>query len=84
VEDAWRTVGQTMAELGSIDHRNIANTSKLQHRLNQQLRGYAREDDPATRVKPVPLAIVQHPWNTAANPTQRAIADMAIIGFFFL
>jgi hypothetical protein len=84
VEDAWRKVGQKMAELGSVDHRNVANTSKLQYRLHQQLRGYAREDDPTTRVKPVPLAIVQHPWNTAANPTQRAIADMAIIGFFFL
>ena len=84
VEDAWRMVGQTMAELGSLDHRNIRYSNKLVHQLSQQLQGYARDDDPASRVKPVPLAIARHPWTTATTPKERAIADMCIIGFFFL
>jgi hypothetical protein len=84
VEDAWRKVGQKMAELGSIDHRNVRDTNRLTYRLAQQLRGYSRDDDPTTRVKPVPLAIVRHPWSTATTPKEHAIADMAIIGFFFL
>jgi hypothetical protein len=84
VEDAWRKVGQTMADMGYPDHRNIPNTNRLVRRLALQLRGYARDDDPATRVKPVPLAIVRHPWTNATTPKERAIADMCIVGFFFL
>jgi hypothetical protein len=84
VEDAWRKVGQRMAELGHRDHRNIRYSNKLVYRLAQQLRGYARDDEPAERVKPVPLAIVRLPRTAARSSKEHAIADMCIIGFFFL
>ena len=83
VEDAWRKVGQTMASVGSKDHRNTP-AGKLVYRLAQQLRGYKQEDNPATRVKPVPLALVRRTWETATTNRTRAIGDMCLIGFFFL
>jgi hypothetical protein len=56
----------------------------MHYTLQQQLRGYAREDSPSTRVKPIPFAIIEHVQHTAATSTAIAIADMAILGFFFL
>jgi hypothetical protein len=84
VEDAWRKIGQTMADMGYRDYRNILYTNKLVRPLAQQLKGYARDDDPAERVKPVPLAIARHPGTVARTQKEQAIADMCIIGFFFL
>lgn len=84
VEDAWRKIGQTMAGLGSTDHRNMPGSTKLAYRLSQQLKGYARDDDPTTRVKPVPLSLVRRVWETATTNQEQAIGDMCLIGFFFL
>lgn len=84
VEDAWRKVGQTMASLGSKDHRNMPGGNKLVYRLSQQLKGYARDDDPTTRVKPVPLSLVRRVWETATTNQEKAVGDMCLIGFFFL
>ena len=41
-------------------------------------------DTPASRVKPIPLPLVQHLYATATSDLTYAIADIAIIGFFFL
>jgi hypothetical protein len=84
VEDAWRKIGQTMADMGYRDYRNILYTNKLVRPLAQQLRGYMRDGDPAERVKPVPLAIARHPGTVARTQKEQAIADKCIIGFFFL
>jgi hypothetical protein len=84
VEDAWCKVGQTMAGLGSKDHRNMPGGNKLVYRLSQQLKGYARDDDPTTRVKPVPLSLVRRVWETATTNQEKAVGDMCLIGFFFL
>ena len=72
-----------MALMGSRDPR-------LDHRghpsfaLQQQLRGYHRLDAPATRVKPIPLPLIHHLFTVATSPLTFAIADVAILGFFFL
>jgi hypothetical protein len=51
---------------------------------NGQLKGYTRADSPATRVKPIPFTTVDY-TNLNANTTQdKATADIATIGFFFL
>ena len=52
--------------------------------LQQQLKGYARLDAPATRVQPIPFSLLAHSVTYAITPLDRATADMAIIGFFFL
>jgi hypothetical protein len=83
VEAALRAVGQTLASMGSPDPR-LDSTGSLHYILQQQLRGYARQDPVASRVKPVPFSIIEHLQQQAATPKAMAIADMAILGFFFL
>ena len=83
VEGAIRAVGQTLALLGSPDPR-LNQHGQPHFRIQQQLRGYHRHDTPATRVKPIPLPIVHHLFDSATNLLTNAIADIAIIGFFFL
>ena len=86
MEDALQTVGQTMALLGSLDKR-LLTPKQLDPRLASQLKGYARRDPPPQRVKPVPLSLLISLYQSAhasQNPSRLAVADMALIGFFFL
>jgi hypothetical protein len=86
VEQALRSVGQTLAGMGHHDPR-LTSTGALDFRLQRQLASYARRDPPPQRVKPIPLPILQHATQLAyAGDTPRATcsADMVIIGFFFL
>lgn len=72
-----------MALLGASDPRLDAH-GNIHYSLQQQLRGYARLDTPADRVKPIPFAIIQHLVTNAATPLQQAVSDIATIGFYFL
>jgi hypothetical protein len=83
VEGAVRAVGQTMALLGSPDPR-LNEHGQPHFRLQQQLRSYQRCDSPATRVKPIPIPLLHYLQESATNITSKAVADLAIIGFFFL
>ena len=86
VEQALRTVGQTLASLGRPDPR-LNPTGDIDFRLQRQLRAYSRQDPPPDRVKPIPLPVLQHTTALAyAAQTDRhaAVADMLILGFFFL
>jgi hypothetical protein len=56
----------------------------VHYQLQQQLKGYARLDPCPSRVKPIPFSILVHLHANAATPAASAIADMAILGFFFL
>ena len=85
VEHYIRAVGQTIALLGSNDprHNSFGDTD---FRLLRQLRSYKREDPPASRVKPIPIPILDHVYNTniLGNTCQQCVADMLWIAFYFL
>jgi hypothetical protein len=82
-------VGQTLALLGARDPRITAN-GKLDIRLTRQSRYYKRHEDPPTRVKPIPIAILLDAVDGAlalAGPGDQAIracADMVTLAYFFV
>jgi hypothetical protein len=86
VENALRAIGQTLATLGLPDPRLMQN-GKLDLRLQRQLKAYKKQDPPPTRVKPIPLPIIAHAAHLcylANTPQSMAVADMLILGFYFL
>jgi len=86
VENALRAVGQTVATLGSPDPR-LQPSGRLDLRLHRLLKAYSKEDDPPSRVKPIPLPIIAHAvtiCHLQRSSKQLAIADMLLLGFFFL
>jgi hypothetical protein len=88
--DALRMMGQAYQQLGSRDFRIDKFTGKLDFRLQRQLKAYEKQDSAPTRVKPVPLQLVQHNiMTTARKPCQtseaiKAVVDMTCTAFFFL
>jgi hypothetical protein len=86
VEAALRAVGQTLATLGHQDPR-LQPSGKLDIRLSRQLSAYKKQEPPPTRVKPIPFPIIARTAELCciANTAQsHAIADMLVLGFFFL
>jgi hypothetical protein len=86
VGDAVRAIGQTLAGMGLPDPR-LTSTGQLDFRLMWQLAKYSKDDDPPNRVKPIPLSILQQAVQNARHqntPFHHAIADLIVIGFFFL
>jgi hypothetical protein len=86
VEAALRAVGQTFAALGSADPR-LQTSGKLDLRLSRQLSAYKKRDPPPTRVKPIPFPIIAQTVDIcyfAHTTAASAIADMLLLGFFFL
>jgi len=86
VEGALHAEGQTFSLLGYQDPRLQA-SGKLDFRLHCQLKGYAKDDTPPSRVKPIPLQLllhlIQHCYCTP-KPTANARGHMLTLGFFFL
>jgi hypothetical protein len=72
-----------MASMGAPDPR-LNTQGNMHYVLQQQLRGYARTDPPATRVKPIPFTLLTYTVTNAITEMDIATADLAIIGFFFL
>jgi len=86
VENALRSVGQTLALLGTPDPRLTA-LGATDFRLARLLRGFHATDPAPNRVRPIPLKILHKAMELAAtSPTAGALAtaDMACIAFFFL
>jgi hypothetical protein len=86
VEGALRAVGQTLAGMGAPDPR-LAQNGKHEFRIGRQLSAYTKLDDPPTRVKPIPLPVLEHAVTIAyakATPDAVATTSMMILGFFFL
>lgn len=85
MSNALRSVGQTMASLGARDARFDSN-GNIDFRLSRMLRAYGREDPPPHRVKPIPISLVElvATQSHTGNSEAQAIADMIILGFFFL
>lgn len=85
-EDAIRFVGQAFAAVGAHDPRLNAH-GKLDFRLARLIRSWKKEDPPAKRKKPVPVAVLDEATSHArrnANPANQAISDLIWIGFFWL
>jgi hypothetical protein len=87
VEDALRAVGQGFARLGAPDIRKTIN-GDIDFRIRRQLKGWEKEDDPPSRVKPIPLLIlyivISIAFSATSSEATKAIADMAITAFFYL
>jgi hypothetical protein len=84
--NALHAVGQMLAGLGRRDPC-LQPSGKLEFHLGCLLAGYNRQDPPPSQVKPIPLPILQHNCTMnhwAHHPWTSAIADMLILGFFFL
>jgi hypothetical protein len=86
VEGAVRAVGQTLASMGSPDPR-LTPSGKHEFRLGRLFAAYGKKDDPPSRVKPVPIQVIQHAHAlAAASPSadNMAVANIILIAFFFL
>ena len=89
VADFLRTVGETLADLGTPDPR-LDSHGKCFKTLSNLFRACGKEDPPPDRVKPIPIQLVEHAANAlradATMPVQlrHAIADCIVIGYFFL
>ncbi len=86
VQDYLRTVAEEI-RLGSqhrLDPR--FNAQNLREKELQDLaKGYTKADPPPDKVKPIPITLVQHSCSHADSSSQgQAIANMLVIGFFFL
>jgi hypothetical protein len=86
VGDAVRAMGQILSGLGLPDPRLQPN-GKLDFRLSRQLSSYTFTDPPPSRVKPIPIAVLQQATATnrlLQDPFHQALADMITLGFYFL
>jgi hypothetical protein len=86
VEDYVCSVGQEIASLGALDPRMMVN-GKIELHLKKQLKGYARQDAPPERVKPIPMPLVAAAVTeayTTPDPLLRATGDCGVISLFFL
>jgi hypothetical protein len=72
--------------MGFSDPRLLP-SGKLNFRLSRQLASYSKHDPPPSRVKPIPITVLQHTCQVHSytnHPRSLAIVDMLILGFFFL
>ena len=74
--------------MGAEDPR-LNSAMKTDFRISRMLAAWKREDPPANRVKPIPIAVIRRIAHVAQHlPPEahflRAVADMIIIAFFFL
>lgn len=67
VEGALRSVGQTLASVGSPDPRFTAQ-GKLDFRLKRMLAGYSRQDDPRHGSNPSPYRYFNMSWHKPNLP----------------
>ena len=86
VENALRSIGQTLATVGTPDPR-FTPTGKIDFRIQRMLAAYRKLDDPPLRVTPIPVPILQYIAIQAArtnSDVDLACADMICLAFFFL
>jgi hypothetical protein len=79
-------VGQAYARLGAPDPR-LNTHGEVDARLTSLYRAWKRDDEPPTRVKPLPLSVVSQVYAAAhLEPTSLSLAaaDCLVLGFFFL
>jgi hypothetical protein len=87
VEDYLRSVGQGFTRVGALDPRHQVGTTLTDFRLYRQLRCYAKQDPPPSRVKPLPLAVLHNVRQLAAfkgDQISLAVSDLSYLAFFWL
>jgi len=93
VSNVLCSIGQAFSILGTPDPRLTALDGKVDFRLRRMNKFYEKDDPPPKRVKPVPITFILFLLNTAyardahaalASDTQKALADMTCIAFYFL
>jgi len=65
----------------------LTTSGTLDIRLSRLLSAYTKQDSPPTRVKPIPISVLQNAvfsHRQRRAPHNYAIADMITLGFFFL
>ena len=85
VEDYLRTIASEIASMGSQNPR-LDITGRVVPRIALLQRAWSKQDPSPTRVKPIPIQLLRHMVERANynDPMQAAIADAAIIGFFYM
>ena len=81
-----RAVGQAYSSMGAPDPR-LNSHGTPDTRLTNLFQAWAKEDDPPSRVKPLPTTLMRHTVTMAtmpASPDAQAVADLLSLGFFFL
>lgn len=79
-------MGEEIARMGT-ENRDPRHglSGKLHVVLRQQYRAYSLDDPPPERVKPIPVQLLRHTVNRLqGDELSRGMADLLIIGFFFL
>ena len=93
IRDVLCSIGQAFSILGAPDPRLTALDGSVDFRLRRMYKFYDKSDPPPARVKPVPITFILFLLNTAygldhnavsASPTQKALADMTCVAFYFL
>ena len=86
VEDTVRAVGQAYASMGAPDPRLNSHGSP-DFRLTSLYQSWSKDDDPPSRVKPLPAALMTQTvaLSRAEHSLEAlAVADLLPLGFFFL
>jgi hypothetical protein len=87
VEDYLRSFGQGFTSVGGPDPRHQPLTSQTDFRLKRQLRFYSKQDRPPSRVKPLPLSVLNNFREMAAlhgDATSLAVSDLSFAAFYWL
>ena len=84
--DYVSTAGEEISRMGPENRDpRYGVGGKIHVVLRQQYKSYSNDDPPPERVKPIPLQLLQHVVNRLQKGEYaRALADLLIIGFFFL
>jgi hypothetical protein len=74
-------------QVDRLDPRHQVGTHLLDFRLYRQLRAYAKQDPPPSRVKPLPIAVLHNGREMAAlhgDQISLAVSDLGYMAFFGL
>ena len=84
-EQYLRSIRQTFASVGSNDPRHNC-MGKLDFRMGGHLVSYQKEDSPQTRLRPLPVSVIQALGTAFQGTTVRniAISDLTWVALFFL
>jgi hypothetical protein len=80
-------VGQSFSSMGAQDTHKTP-TGDIDFRIKRQLKCWGKEDDPPTRVNPIPvqilLLVLSTTFSDQPSEGNHAVADMIVVTFFYL
>lgn len=88
VSSALTAIGKACALDSGVDPTKCENSEKFLPRLQQMLDGMRKADPPTTKELPVeadvPELLVQTALNSTATESEKAVADLTMIAFYYL